>query len=257
MQASYAFKVPQDSWVYRTDIRAKMIICGLASVMSIAVSGFEGQLVLVLASLCYALTLRRPGALLAAYALVCVMTLLSLCCVWLMSSIIPRLLDKFELTSLLIPFMRILVMVHVVLPLALTIRIQSMLDALQSLHLPFCIYLPTAVIFRFLPTFRHDITQVAESLKMRGFRVSPWSLTRHPILSMRLLFTPLLFRSLRSSEDLGIAAELKGLGYGEKMTPYRSQTWKRSDTILVITALVASVAAIICQLTMGGKAVMP
>ena len=255
MQASSVFEAPlPGGWIYRTDVRAKMLVCAVASIVSIGVANFTGQLVLVLASFCYALSLRRPGALLLAYAVVCLMTLLSLFCVWLMSFFIPRLLENFELTSLLVPFMRIVVMLHVVLPLALSSRMQGMLNALQSLRLPFCIYLPTAVVFRFLPTFRHDIRQVAESLRLRGYRVTPWNLTRHPVLSLRLLFTPLLFRSLRSSEDLGIAAELKGMGQGGRMTPYQQTQWQRTDSLLVATALLTAAVALICQFTLGGSA---
>ena len=47
--------------------------------------------------------------------------------------------------------------------------------------------------------------------------MTPWNAFRHPVLLIRLVFTPLLFRSLKTSEELGIAAELKGLGYGEGM----------------------------------------
>ncbi|RRD69378.1 MULTISPECIES: energy-coupling factor transporter transmembrane protein EcfT [unclassified Desulfovibrio] len=258
MRASSVFDGPVPAgWIYAADVRAKMLVCALASLMSIAVSNLEGQLVLVGASLLYALTLRRVGALLIAYALVALMTLMAVFCVWIMSFFLPKLMESLTFSGLIVPFLRILTMVHVVLPLALSSRIQAMLNALQSLRLPFWIYLPTAVVFRFLPTFWHDITQISESLRLRGYRITPWSLTRHPLLGMRLLFTPLLFRSLRSSEDLGIAAELKGLGYGGQITPYRSPVWKRSDTLLVAAAVLAAAAALTCQIFLGGGSAMP
>ncbi|MFQ8887353.1 MAG: hypothetical protein ACLR7Z_02305 [Bilophila wadsworthia] len=40
--------------------------------------------------------------------------------------------------------------------------------------------------------------------------MTPWNAFRHPVLLIRLVFTPLLFRSLKTSEELGIAAELRG-----------------------------------------------
>ncbi len=69
---------------------------------------------------------------------------------------------------------------------------------------------------------------------------------------MRLLFTPLLFRSLRTSEDLGIAAELKGLGYGKTMTPYKTCHWALRDTLLLIAACTALGAALALQIHLGG-----
>lgn len=254
MQVSSVFNAPlSHAWIYAVDVRAKMFICILASVMSIIISNFTGQMVLVVASFCYVLSLRRIRTLLIAYVLVFMMTLLALGCFRLMAFFMPRLAENFELTAMLVPFLRILVMLHVILPLALSSRVQTMLHALRSLRLPFCIYLPTAVAFRFLPAFQHDIKQVAESLRIRGYRVTPWSLTRHPLLSLRLLFTPLLFRSLRSSEDLGIAAELKGLGCVRRITPYCTQSWKKTDFFLIGAAVLTSVAAVACQLCMGGK----
>ena len=239
-------------WIHTADVRAKMAVSVLASIMTIAISSFTGQAVLALASFCYALTLRRTGVLLAVYALVIAMTLLAFGCLPVMGLLAPRLLDAFEPAALLVPFLRILVMAHVLLPLALSSRLQTMLNTLHGLHLPFCVYLPAAVALRVLPTFWHDIRQVSESLRLRGYRVTAWNLTRHPLLSLRLLFTPLLFRSLRSSEDLAIAAELKGLGGGGRMTPYRSPCWKRSDTLLVVAALLASALALTCQIGFGG-----
>ena len=105
---------------------------------------------------------------------------------------------------------------------------------------------------RFIPTFLADVQQVTESLRLRGYRLSPWGITRHPVQSMRLLFTPLLFRSLRTSEDLGIAAELKGLGYGKTMTPYKTCHWALRDTLLLIAACAVLTAALTLQMHLGG-----
>lgn len=124
-------------WIHTADVRAKMAVSVLASIMTIAISSFTGQAVLALASFCYALTLRRTGVLLAVYALVIAMTLLAFGCLHVMGLLAPRLLDAFEPAALLVPFLRILVMAHVLLPLALSSRLQTMLNTLHGLHLPF------------------------------------------------------------------------------------------------------------------------
>lgn len=116
---------------------------------------------------------------------------------------------------------------------------------------PFCLYLPAAVMIRFIPTFLHDAKQVSETLRIRGWRMTPWNAFRHPVLLIRLVFTPLLFRSLKTSEELGIAAELKGLGYGEGMRPYRKLVWNASDTWLLVAACLVAAAAVLCQHAVG------
>ncbi len=156
--------------------------------------------------------------LLAVYALVIAMTLLAFGCLHVMGLLAPRLLDAFEPAALLVPFLRILVMAHVLLPLALSSRLQTMLNTLHGLHLPFCVYLPAAVALRVLPTFWHDIRQVSESLRLRGYRVTAWNLTRHPLLSLR----PVL-------EAIGHAprgCRAAGLGSGPDLS---DRFWRRQE----------------------------
>lgn len=256
-EMAVCFRPLGKGWVETLDVRAKILVSMLATIAVMIVGNVEAMSVLVLASFLYACTLRRPLVLLATYALVALMCLLALACMWLMGQAMPRLLEKFSLATMLLPFMRILVMLHVVLPLALASRIQGMMNALRSMKLPFCIYLPTVVVLRFLPTFWNDTKQILEALKMRGFRVTPLNLTLHPVLSLRLLFTPLLFRCLRSSEDLGIAAELKGLGQAEGMTPYHVPQWSRADSMLVLIAVLVFAGALTCQIILGHNASLP
>lgn len=236
-----------------TDVRARMLVSVLASLGTVALSNLQGQLLLAVMSLAYALTLRRPVLLLWAYAFMALMCLTALGCTEIMRYFLPQLMREAGPASLLIPFLRLLTMMHVVLPLAFGSRMQNLLDALRGLRLPFCLYLPAAVMLRFIPAFVHDVRQVGESLRLRGHEPGLGNTLRHPLLTMRLLFAPLLFRSLRASEDLGVAAELKGLGHGERMTPYRASRWERRDTLLVLAALAALAAAGLCQYWLGSS----
>ena len=213
--------------LHAADTRAKMFVSLLASVATVALSGVEPQMVLFGMSLVYALGMRQFRILL-----------------------IPS-MPAFSAVSLVVPFLRMATMLNVILPLAFSCRVQSLLTALKSLRLPFCLYLPAAVMIRFIPTFLHDAKQVSETLRIRGWRMTPWNAFRHPVLLIRLVFTPLLFRSLKTSEELGIAAELKGLGYGEGMRPYRKLVWKASDTWLLVAACLVAAAAVLCQHAVG------
>ena len=213
--------------LHAADTRAKMFVSLLASVATVALSGVEPQMVLFGMSLVYALGMRQFRSLL-----------------------IPS-MPAFSAVSLVVPFLRMATMLNVILPLAFSCRVQSLLTALKSLRLPFCLYLPAAVMIRFIPTFLHDAKQVSETLRIRGWRMTPWNAFRHPVLLIRLVFTPLLFRSLKTSEELGIAAELKGLGYGEGMRPYRKLVWKASDTWLLVAACLVAAAAVLCQHAVG------
>ncbi len=234
--------------LYAADTRAKMLVSLLASVATVALSGVEPQGVLFGMSLVYALGLRRFRLLMVGYAALAAMLLVAMGCAFGLSLLLPS-MPPFAASELAVPFLRMATMLNVILPLAFSCRVQGLLTALKSLRLPFCLYLPAAVMIRFIPTFVNDVRQVAETLKIRGWRMTPWNAFRHPLLMIRLLFTPLLFRSLKTSEELGIAAELKGLGGA--MRPYKKLVWKRSDTWLVAAACAVALAGAICQHAVG------
>ncbi len=231
------------------DTRSRMFVTLLASVVTIVISSFEGQTVLFVASLLYALSIRRYRALLIAYAFMAAMMGIAVLFTYGISRVMPSM--TFSLPALAVPFLRGVVMLNVVLPLALTCRVQALLTALKSLRLPFCIYIPGAVMIRFIPTFMHDIRQVSETLKIRGYHLSFGEMFRHPFMMLRLLFTPLLFRSLRTSEELGIAAELKGLEAEGRFVPFTSSAWTRRDTLLVLLAAAVAALALYCHFYWG------
>ncbi len=256
MRALYALNAPlPQGFVYSLDVRAKMCVSILASIITVVLSAPEAQGVLLVASGMYALSMRKPKALLIAYAVMAVMVLMAIGCTLIMKELLPMLMGKTTISSLAVPFMRSMVMLHVILPLALTSRIQTILNSLRALRLPFCLYLPAAVAIRFIPSFMSDVGQVIDALKIRGHKPGFWNSMRHPIRTMRFVCAPLLFRSLRSSEDLGIAAELKGLGMGRKMIPYKQSQWHTRDTLFVLATIATMVVAVLCQEYLNPNAV--
>ena len=153
-------------------------------------------------------------------------------------------------------------MMNVVMVLALTTRVEDLLGTLERLHLPFVVFLPAVVMLRFIPTFTNDIRQVWETLRIRGWQMGPVMITTHPILSARLLFTPILFRALKSSETLGIAAELKGIGTAHRTVLPKAPPLSQLDRNIFIAMGVCVVLALLAEiflreLFMTPGAVMP
>lgn len=212
MRASFASN--PTSPLNRIDVRVKMLIAAAASIMTVAISSEAAQYLLFASSFVYLLLLKRPKIIAVSYCACILMMALSAGFGYLISIWFPAMGKSMSLSSMLVPFLRGFTMLNVVLPLAFTGRLQTILSGLQKLRLPFVIYLPSAVIIRFIPTFMNDIRQIWESLKIRGYKINPWTCTIHPLQTTRLLFTPLLFRALKTSDELGIAAELKGLNSG-------------------------------------------
>ncbi|CAK7006096.1 MAG: Energy-coupling factor transporter transmembrane protein EcfT [Desulfovibrio sp.] len=242
--------VKPETFLSRADTRAKIAVSVLASILTIGLGTAEAQIFLFVCSAAYALGMRRPFLLLTAYGIVTVMLLLAYGFALLIRSFAPA-MPPVTVPTMIIPFLRLLVMVNVILPLAFSTRIQTLLSSLKSFKLPFFLYIPLAVMVRFIPSFIHDMKQIAEALKIRGFSLSPRQFMLHPVLCARCMTVPLLFRSLKASEDLGIAAELKGLSATRPHTAYKKIVWQRRDTILLGIALTVALLAVLCNIYLG------
>lgn len=245
MQAS---SVSDISVLNSIDVRVKMIIAGLASILTVAISSFYAQIFLFAVSFLYLLLIRRPKLILIAYLLCLVMIAIATSFGFLLAHFIPAMEKGMELKALAIPFMRAFTMLNVVLPLAFTGKLQHILNGLQKLRLPFVIYLPAAVIVRFIPTFTNDIKQIWESLKIRGYRINPWTMTIHPFQTTRLLFTPLLIRALKTGDELGIAAELKGLNAQTASVKNSERSFSKKDYMAFTMTLAVLAGAVLLQI---------
>ncbi len=238
------------SLLHRLDVRTKMAVSLLASVAVVAFNHAGAMTVLAVASAVYALPSRRPGVFALAYLLVLCMWGVAIGMTAGMNLLIPK-MPTADPARLLTPFLRTVVMLNVALALALSSRIQALLSALKTMRLPFCIYVPLAVMIRFLPAFIEDVRQIGECLRTRGHRLTFGYAVARPVLTVRLMMAPLLFRSLRSSDELGVAAELKGLGRARRITPIAASDFSGVDLLIVGLALVAVSAASVLQILYG------
>ena len=245
MQALFA-KGAQTSILRHLDARTKLFVTLAAAVLTVTCSGVVSQLVLFAATLAYAAFLKRPMLLAVLYALTAAMMGFAVLCGFAVQNWFAS-MGGITLQSLFIPFLRGLTMMNVVMVLALTTRVENLLSTLERIRLPFCIFLPTAVMLRFIPTFTNDIQQIWETLRIRGWRVGPLMMTAHPVLCSRLVFAPVLFRALKSSETLGVAAELKGLGTVGRTLRADGAAMTSLDARVIALSLIFSTLTILAE----------
>ena len=247
MRALFAKGAAASSLLRVLDVRTKIVVIAATAVATLAASGLAAQLVLFSATLVYALFLKRAKLLGVLYALMAAMMAIAAACAWGLAQWLPQ-MGGFNTQALAIPFLRGLSMMNAVIVLAMTTRVEDLLSTLERMRLPFCIFLPTAVMLRFVPTFANDIKQVWETLRIKGWPLGPAMFTRHPVLSARLILAPILFRALKSSETLGVAAELKGMGSRERTVLVDARTMTSLDarvySILLMTLLFVAAAEV-------------
>lgn len=229
-----------------------MLLSVILSICALFMTKFEPLFLMFVVTLGYALLMQRYRILFVSYMFMTVVMIISMTCVNVIAIYLPMVKDSADFTKLAVPSMRGACVMNVVMPLTLTIRMQNLLTTLQNLHLPFMIYLPGAVMIRFVPTFINDIKQVFEAMKIRGFEFSLKNILKHPFLLIRLSFSPLVFMSLRSSEDLGIACELKGIGQN-KHCNMKNQCLHRRDYSLIALAVIVCAASLYLEYACGGS----
>lgn len=252
MRASFMNRTMGTGLAYRLDARAKMAISLMASVAVVVLSTPQALGLLLAASMAYALSLRQPRPMLVCYAFLAVMWTVAFGFMHLLQFLHPN-PSQAELWRLLVPFLRSAVMVNVILVMALSTRIQTVLTTLKSLRLHRCIAIPAAVMVRFIPSFLSDVRQVSEALKTRGYPLTPRFVLRHPLLATRLMVVPMVFRALRAADELGIAAELKGLGYSGSVRACRAPRFAGRDWAAAAAALLCVAGALALQSYTGGS----
>ncbi len=240
---------PKKNLVAAIDVRTKMVICLVASAIVIFFKVEIALTFFTVVTTLYAIATQRWRLLGICYLATAIMWVISIGFIMLLHKIT----DVFPTSSLLgilVPFLRSLVMLNTVLVLALTSRVQTLLAALKGLHLPWWLYIPAVVVIRFIPDFIQDVGQIHETMRTRGYNLTPFFLMRHPLLTVRLLVAPMLFRALRSADELAIAAELKGIGHKVTMSSYRPATFGKYDLLALIVTIATIACGIILEISL-------
>jgi energy-coupling factor transport system permease protein len=220
----------------RLDVRVRLLIALATSVAVLVLSHPASLGLLGLVGAAYMGALRRWRVQLICYGALLVLAALSVGFLYALRSVLPMMRSSGS-EQLLVPFLRMLAMVHAVMPLALSMRLRDVLSVMKALRFPRALYLPLAVTIRFIPGLIHDLRQIRDCLRLRGYR--RWSLLRP-----RLWLLPIIFRCLHLSDELAIAAELKGVGYGRPAhaKPKGMLRWTNLATLaallLVLTGVV-------------------
>jgi energy-coupling factor transport system permease protein len=229
------FHKSEDSFSLRLNGFTKIGLCIALSIVTLVIDDAAALGILLLGSSIFALTQMRIKILGIVYLLVLLMGGLSMASAWGLAKVFG--MGDYSLFTMVNPFMRILIVLQVVLVVALSTSPQEMLINLKSIKLPRMLYLPVLVMLRFIPSFINDLRQIGESLKTRGLRITPLSVLLHPVLTMRRSVFPLIFRAFRSSDELAIASELKGVGHYKNVTSFKKHSFKREDLVLILLAM--------------------
>ena len=164
--------------------------------------------------------------------------------------------------ALFVPFLRGVSMMNVVMVLALTTRVEDLLGTLERLHSVLCCLFAGSSHASLHTDLHKRYSSGLGDASYPRLADGPRDDYDAPNPVGSPLFTPILFRALKSSETLGIAAELKGIGTAHRTVLPKAPPLSQLDRNIFIAMGVCVVLALLAEiflreLFMTPGAVMP
>ena len=122
-------------------------------------------------------------------------------------------------------------------------NISEITMALDRMRLPRGIILSIAIMFRYFPSIKDDFFIIIDAMKLKGLYTSKRAAVIHPIRTMEFIIVPMLFKSLRTAEELSCAALIKGIENTGKKTSYFDVRIRSVDLIFSFAALAILMAS--------------
>ena len=116
-------------------------------------------------------------------------------------------------------------------------NISEITTALERMHLPKGIILSIAVMFRYFPSIKDDLFIIIDAMKLKGLYTSKRAALIHPIRTMEFVLVPMLFKSLKTAEELSCAALVKGIENTGHKTSYFDVRLRAVDIVFLLTAI--------------------
>ena len=112
-----------------------------------------------------------------------------------------------------------------------TSDVGAILSSMDFLHIPQCISIPIAVMFRFFPAFTEEKKAIVRAMKIRGIQ------TWNPMQNLLYVSIPLLIISANIAEDIAKAAECKCIENPVKKMRYNTVRLQIVDAVFLFSIL--------------------
>ena len=127
-------------------------------------------------------------------------------------------------------------------------NISEITMALDRMRLPRGVILSIAVMFRYFPAIKDDFLVIIDAMKLKGLYTSKRSAMLHPIRTMEFIIVPMLFKSLKTAEELSCAALVKGIENTGKKISYFDVKLRPIDAVFSLAAITVLTASMYAKL---------
>ncbi len=251
--------VHADGWLQRLDPRTKiaMVLCG--AVLFITINSVFVLALLLGAIHLWLLSSRVPPGHIGWVWRQLLRVVLIIVLVWPLFAGLPGTplftIGPFtvSLTSVLAGLataLRVVGMSLLFFVILFTTRQNDLVRGLVKLGLPFEWGLTLAIALRYIPTFTHAVAQIQEAQAARGWQVSRRELVGR-LRGMIPVLVALMIGVLRTSDTLGMALAVRGVGSGQPRTVWREIAFGRRDWLVLTITLLLSSALLYARFALG------
>jgi energy-coupling factor transport system permease protein len=131
-----------------------------------------------------------------------------------------------------------------------TTRQNDLVQGLVKLGLPFEWGLTLAVALRYIPTFTHAVTQIQDAQAARGWQVHRGDLVGR-LRGMIPVLVALIIGVLRTSDTLGMALAVRGVGSDQPRTVWHEIRFGGQDWLVLAIVLVIGGALLYARFALG------
>lgn len=127
-----------------------------------------------------------------------------------------------------------------------TTRVGELMSSLARRRAPRGLTIPLAVTMRYAPAVREDWAFIRDAMRMRGISPGPVSLLRAPARTVDCVYVPLLMSASRVSDELSMAAIVRGIENPATRTCYLRIAMRPVDWLMLLLGLGAIAGALVC-----------
>jgi energy-coupling factor transport system permease protein len=217
----------------RLDIRTKLLLGFGGGVAALVLTSPSALGLLAFAATVYALRHGRPRPVIVLNLALVLFALAYFGAIEALGAVIESFRQPLAATSLS-PFLRGAIVANLMLVVGLTMKFSDLREALDRWPLPPPLRVLALIAARCIPSLMKDLALIRDAVLLRR---PTWSRAVLPLALVgapRLIAMPLVVGALRTSDELAVAAELKGV----ELRPApregrRTESWRDVKTIAV------------------------
>ena len=116
---------------------------------------------------------------------------------------------------------------------------------MNKAHVSKGIYIPLAVMLRYLPTIREDWHFIKDGMRLRDVSFSFQSFIRCPGMTIECLYVPLLMTASKTADELAIASVTRGIENPHSRTCLNQIKFRIQDILVILCFLIVLVLNVV------------